>query len=49
MVTFLVLILLPGLSVGILCNFTAFLGSLHWLVDAVDLGHFGVFFFFWSF
>ena len=29
-------------SVDILCNFTAFLGSLHWPVDAVDLGHFGV-------
>ena len=31
--------------VGILCKFTAFLGSLHWPVDAVDLGHFGVSFF----
>ena len=30
-------------SVGILCKFTAFLGTLHWLVDAVDMGHFGVF------
>ena len=29
-------------SVGILCKFTAFLGSLHWPVDAVDLWHFGV-------
>ena len=29
-------------SVGILCKFTAFLGSLHWPVDAVDIGHFGV-------
>ena len=29
-------------SVGILCKFTAFLGSLHWPVDAVDMGHFGV-------
>ena len=26
-------------SVGILCEFSAFLGSLHWPVDAVDLGH----------
>ena len=29
-------------SVDILCKFTAFLGCLHWPVDAVDLGHFGV-------
>ena len=29
-------------SVGILCKFTAFLGTLHWLVDAVDMGYFGV-------
>ena len=29
-------------SVGILCKFTAFLGSLHWPVDAVDMRHFGV-------
>ena len=29
-------------SVGILCEFTAFLGSLHWPLDAVDMGHFGV-------
>ena len=29
-------------SVGILCKFTAFLGTLHWPVDAVDMGHFGV-------
>ena len=29
-------------SGGILCKFTTFLGSLHWPVDAVDLGHFGV-------
>ena len=28
-------------GVGILCEFTAFLGSLHWLVGAVDMGHFG--------
>ena len=32
-------------SVGILCKFAAFLGTLHWLVDAVDMGHFGVTFF----
>ena len=40
----LVLMLLPGPeSVFILlCKFTAFLGSLHWPVDAVDMGHFGV-------
>ena len=31
-------------SVGILCEFTAFLGSLHWPVDAVDMGHFGFLF-----
>ena len=30
-------------SVGILCEFTAFLGSLHWPVGAVDMGHFGFF------
>ena len=35
-------------SVGILCEFTAFLGSLHWPVDAVNMGHFGVSFF-WKF
>ena len=29
-------------SVGILCEFTAFLGSLHWPVGAVDMGHFGI-------
>ena len=29
-------------SVGILCKFTAFLCSLHWPVDAIDLVHFGV-------
>ena len=34
-------------SVGILCKFTAFLGNLHWAVDAVDMGHFGVSF--WRF
>ena len=40
----LVLTLLPGppKSVGILCKFTAFLGSLLWLVGTVDMGHFGV-------
>ena len=31
-------------SVGILCKFTAFLGTLHWPCDAVDLGHFDIFF-----
>ena len=29
-------------SVGILFKFTAFLGTLHWPVDTVDMGHFGV-------
>ena len=29
-------------SVGLLCKFTAFLGTLHWPADAVDMGHFGV-------
>ena len=29
-------------SAGILCKFTAFLGTLHWPFDAVDMGHFGV-------
>ena len=29
-------------SVGILCKFTAFLGTLHWPVDAVDMAYFGV-------
>ena len=29
----------------ILCEFTAFLRTLHWLCDAVDLGHFGISFF----
>ena len=29
-------------SVGILCKFTVFRGSLHWPVDAVDMEHFGV-------
>ena len=28
-------------SVGILCKFTAFLGTLHWLVSSDDMGHFG--------
>ena len=28
--------------VGILCEFTACLGSLHWPVGAVDMGHLGV-------
>ena len=37
-----VLMLLPGsISVGFFCKFTAFLGTLHWPVDAVDTGHFG--------
>ena len=26
-------------NVGILCKFTNFLGSSHWLVDTVDMGH----------
>ena len=29
-------------SVGILCKFAAFLGSLHWPVRPVDMVHFGV-------
>ena len=29
-------------SVGILCKFTPFLGTLHWPWDAADLGHFGI-------
>ena len=29
-------------GVGIFCKFTAFLGTSHWPVDAVDMGHFGV-------
>ena len=29
-------------SVGILCEFTAFLGTLHWPCHTVDLGHFGI-------
>ena len=37
----LILLLLPC-SVGILCKFTAFLGSLHCPVDNMDMGHFGV-------
>ena len=28
-------------SVGLICNFVAFLGSLHWPTDAGDMGHFG--------
>ena len=28
-------------GVGILCEFTAFLGTLHWPCHAVDLGHSG--------
>ena len=32
-------------SVGILCKFTAFLGTLHWPVDAVDMAHLGGLFF----
>ena len=31
-------------SVGILCKFTAFLGTLHWRVGNMDMDHF-VFFF----
>ena len=29
-------------SVGILCKFSAFLGTLHWPLDTVDMGHFGI-------
>ena len=29
-------------SVGILCTFTAFLGTLHWPMGSEDMGHFGV-------
>ena len=29
-------------SVGILCKFTAFLGTLHWPMGSDDMGHFGV-------
>ena len=29
-------------SVGILCKFTAFLGTLHWPMGSEDPGHFGV-------
>ena len=29
-------------SVGILCKFTAFLGTLHWPVVSEDMGHFWV-------
>ena len=29
-------------SVGLLLNFTSFLGTLHWPVDTGDMGHFGV-------
>ena len=46
-VVLLVLILLPGLIVLAFCvSLQLFLGSLHWLVDAVDLGPFGWCFFF---
>ena len=40
----LVLMLLPGrICVGILCRvYWHFWGSLHWLVGAVDMGHFGI-------
>ena len=34
-------------SVGILCKFTAFLGTLHWPMGSDDMGQFGVSF--WSF
>ena len=30
-------------SVGILCKFAAFLGTLHWPVGSEDMGHFGGF------
>ena len=36
------LVLIWPYSVGILFKFTVFLGTLHWPVDTVDLGHFGV-------
>ena len=29
-------------SVGILCRFTSFLGTLHWPIGSDDIGHFGV-------
>ena len=29
-------------SVGILCKFTAFLGTLHWPMGSDDMGHLGV-------
>ena len=29
-------------SVGILCKFTSFLGTLHWPASSGDFGHFGV-------
>ena len=29
-------------SVGILCKFTSFLGTLHWPIGSDDMGHFGV-------
>ena len=32
-------------SVGILCRFTSFLGTLHWPTGSDDIGHFGVSFF----
>ena len=32
-------------SVGILCRFTSFLGTLHWPIGSDDIGHFGVSFF----
>ena len=38
----LVLVSLLSNSVGLLCKFSAFLSSLHWLVGAEDLGQSGV-------
>ena len=32
-------------SVGILCRFTSFLGTLHWPLGSVDVGYFGVSFY----
>ena len=35
-------------SVGILCKFTSFLGTLHWPTGSVDIGAFWSFFFFFE-
>ena len=42
LVTLPVLILLLGLTVGILVRLTSFLRALHWPSGSIDLGHFGV-------